>query len=250
MKTSQLSLTATIVLGLAAPTWAQSKPGTPEEGGVRQDSPGRAVEIPSEETAKTSTGEIDVPKIEYPQAETEAQKKAAAKHGEGSQRLAVDQDELSAAVLGLIEEQTDEKVIQLLEQVEEIMAEVTDSLDQTNTGGDTIAAQTDIIEKIFEAAKQKSQSGKGSGNGAMLDMMQRMMGEEPQPGPGQGDKPGQGAGEQGGEGQTGESDSPNKDLAAGGEGSKAERRFQKAGGKAGTGLPPEFQKALEAYNKR
>jgi hypothetical protein len=84
--------------------------------------------------------------------------------------------------------------------------------------------------------------------GAMLDMMQRMMGQEPQPG--QGQQPGEGAGDQGGEGQTGESDSPNKNLADGGEGAKAERRFEKAGGSAGTGLPPEFQKALDAYNKR
>ena len=73
--------------------------------------------------------------------------------------LAGVQDELSADVQDLIEEQTDEKVIQLLEQVEEIMAEVTDELDQHDTGGATIAAETDIIEKIFEAAKQKQGGG-------------------------------------------------------------------------------------------
>jgi hypothetical protein len=82
---------------------------------------------------------------------------------------------------------------------------------------------------------------------AMLDMMQRMMGKEP--GQGQGQKPGQGQGDKGGEGQTGDSDAANKDLAEGGEGTKEERRIEKKGGKAGTHLPPEFQKALDAYNK-
>ncbi|MFP6864989.1 MAG: hypothetical protein VCA35_03530, partial [Roseibacillus sp.] len=62
----------------------------------------------------------------------------------------------------LIDEQTSEKVIQLLEQVEEIMAEVTTSLDQPDTGGGTIAAETEIIEKIYEAAKQRSQQNGGT----------------------------------------------------------------------------------------
>jgi hypothetical protein len=37
------------------------------------------------------------------------------------------------------------------------MAETTDRLDEKNTGGETIAIQTEIIEKIYEAAKEKSQ---------------------------------------------------------------------------------------------
>ncbi len=83
--------------------------------------------------------------------------------------------------------------------------------------------------------------------GAMLDMMQRMMGKNP--GEGQGQQPGQGSGDQGGEGQEGLSDAPNQDLAAGGEGVKEERRLEKKAGKAGSHLPPEFQKALDAYNE-
>lgn len=83
--------------------------------------------------------------------------------------------------------------------------------------------------------------------GAMLDMMQRMMGQEP--GPGQGNKPGQTPGAQAGEGQTGDSDAANKDLANAGEGNQEERRFEKKAGRAGTHLPSEFQKALDAYNK-
>jgi hypothetical protein len=81
--------------------------------------------------------------------------------------------------------------------------------------------------------------------GAMLDMMQRMMGQQP----GQGQQPGN-AGDQGGEGKGGPSDAANKDLASAGEGNKETRRFEKSSGKAGAGLPPEFQKALDAYNKK
>ena len=42
------------------------------------------------------------------------------------------------------------------------MAEVIDSLDAVKTGGPTIAAETEIIEKIFEAAKQRSQKNGGT----------------------------------------------------------------------------------------
>lgn len=135
---SRMTLTGLLVLSLAAPTWAQDAP---------------------KENPKT---EIDLPKIEYPKASTEDQQKAAAKHEVGSQKLAVEQDELSADVQELIDEQTSEKVIKLLEEVESFMGEVTDSLDESETGGETIAAETHIIEKIFEAAKERAQECGGT----------------------------------------------------------------------------------------
>ncbi len=118
----------------------------------------------AEEEKDTPKGSppLELPEITYPKAETEAQRKAVAKHEEGSQKLAGEQDELSADVQDLIEEQTNEKVIVLLEEVEGIMAEVTNSLDETNTGGKTIAAETEIIEKIFEAAQQRAQQSGGT----------------------------------------------------------------------------------------
>lgn len=91
-----------------------------------------------------------------PPADKEAK---LAKHKDGSSQLAGDQDELSADVQELIEEQTAENVIKLLEEVEEIMAEVTGSLDESKTGGPTLAAETEIIEKIFEAAKKRQSGG-------------------------------------------------------------------------------------------
>jgi hypothetical protein len=60
--------------------------------------------------------------------------------------------------------------------------------------------------------------------GAMLDMMQRMMGKNP--GQGQGEQKGQ-PGDQAGEGQEGDSDSPNKEFTDAGKGKKEERTIGK-----------------------
>jgi len=79
------------------------------------------------------------------------------KHAEGAKKLAFEQDELSADVQDLIDEQTDPKVIELLREIEVIMADATDLLEQTETGGTTIAVETEVIEKIFEAAKRKKE---------------------------------------------------------------------------------------------
>ena len=48
-------------------------------------------------------------------------------------------------------EQTNPKVIELLGEVENIMDEATEMLIEHDTGGKTIAAQTEIIEKIHAA---------------------------------------------------------------------------------------------------
>ncbi len=85
-----------------------------------------------------------------------AKAEAAQKHNEGSKKLADDQDSVSADVQELLDEQTNPKVIDLLNQVETLMAETIDQLEDKNTGGETIAIQTEIIEKIYEAAKEKS----------------------------------------------------------------------------------------------
>lgn len=177
-----------------------------------------------------------------------------AEHLEGSTKLALRQDELAADVQQLIIEQTNPKVIELLEGVEDAMDEASELLLDSNTGGVTIAAETDVIEKIFEAAKERQkQQGQGQpddGSGAMLEMMQEMMGQgKPADKPGQQPGQGEGPGDQGGEGQTGDSDTANS--AAGGTtgGKLEERRVPKASGTAGQNLPAEFQQALDAYNR-
>jgi hypothetical protein len=178
-----------------------------------------------------------------------------ARHQEGARKLAEKQDELAAEVQQLVIEQTQPTVILLLKEVSDSMDEATGLLIEHDTGGVTIAAETDVIEKIFAAAKerqkQQGQEGQqGEAGGAMMDMMERMLGMSPD-----GDKPGQQPGgkpsQQGdGEGMTGLSDSANGANGGGANGGKEEeRRVPKASGTAGQSLPREFQEALDAYNR-
>jgi hypothetical protein len=182
-------------------------------------------------------------------AEEDARKEQLAKHREGSEKLADEQDELSADVQQLVIEQTQPQVIELLGQVEDIMDEATDRLADADTGGETIAAQTEIVEKIHAAAKERQgQGGGGKSGGAMMEMMERMMGKKPegeQKGKGKGDQPG----DQGGKGQTGESDTGNEAAAGQGGGKSEARRVPKASGTAGAEIPEEFRKAFDAYNR-
>lgn len=173
-------------------------------------------------------------------------------HKEGAEKIADEQDELSADVQQLVIEQTVPKVIELLGEVENIMDETTDRLADADTGGETIAGQTEIIEKIHAAAKEKqSQSGNGQGKSgsAMMDMMERMMGKTPE-----GDKK-QGKGEngkpsdEGSNGQTGASDTGNEGVGGLANGKSEARRVPKAGGSASLEIPEEFRKAFDAYNR-
>jgi hypothetical protein len=173
----------------------------------------------------------------------------AAKHHEGAAKVAEEQDELSADVQQLTVEETVPQVIELLQQVESIMDEATDWLMEPDTGGKTIAAQTEIIEKIHAAAKERQkQQGSGQAGGAMMDMMERMMGKEPgqQPGP----KAGEPGGDQPGTGLKGGASDTANDVVNGSANEKMEgRRVPKAAGTAGKALPAEFQKALDAFNR-
>jgi hypothetical protein len=180
-----------------------------------------------------------------PAAAEDAAKDRAALHKDGTAKLADEQDELSADVQQLVIEQTNPKVIELLDEVEGIMDEATDRLAEADSGGETIAAQTEVIEKIHAAAKERQSQGSGKSGGAMMDMMERMMGKDPGKGKGKGGQPQ----DQGGGGQTGESDTANG--AAGGQaGGKSEiRRIPKAAGTAGLEIPGEFRKAFDAYNR-
>jgi len=173
-----------------------------------------------------------------------------AKHQQGATKVANDQDELAADVQQLTIEQTIPKVITLFKEVESIMDEATDWLAEYDTGGRTLAAQTDVIEKIYEASKERQkQQGGGKSGSAMMDMMEKMMqGDEGKDGEkkdGKGKKPG----DQGGQGMTGDSDAANDPTGAAGDGKSEVRRIPKAAGSAGHALPEEFRKALDAYNR-
>jgi hypothetical protein len=172
----------------------------------------------------------------------------AEKHRAGADKVAEEQDELSADVQQLTIEETVPQVIQLLQEVGDIMDEATDWLMEPDTGGRTIAAQTEIIEKIHAAAKERQkQQGSGQAGGAMMDMMERMMGKEPGKA---GQKPGDPGGDQGGPGNKfGESDTPNENITGDGSERVEVRKVPKAAGTAGRALPEEFRKALDAYNR-
>jgi hypothetical protein len=174
---------------------------------------------------------------------------AEGKHRDGSNKVADKQDELAADVQQLAIEQTVPQVIELLNEVEAIMDEATDQLAEADTGGKTIAAQTEIIEKIHAAAKEKrKQQGGGKSGEAMMEMMERMMGMNPD-----GEKKGQNkdgdAGDKGGQGANGLSDSANEGQEGETGGKTEARRVPKASGAAGPALPEEFRKAMDAYNR-
>ena len=174
----------------------------------------------------------------------------ADEHREGSRKVADRQDELAADVQQLVIEQTVPKVIELLNEVEKIMDEATDQLEEADTGGTTLAAQTEIIEKIHEAAKEKQkQQGSGQSGSAMMDMMERMMGKTPDADKDGKGKGGNAPGDKGGEGATGLSDAANEPGGGETSGKSEARRVPKASGGAGRVLPEEFSKALDAYNR-
>jgi len=183
----------------------------------------------------------------------EETKQALQSHKKGAEKLSLEQDDLSADVQDLIDEQTDPQVIKLLSSTEEIMAEVIDLLEESNTDGSTIAIQTEIIEKIFDAAKKKKQgSGKGKENQKNMDSMLEMMKNMMEGGKDVGKKPGQGKpgkGEGGGGGGKGSGSSQGKTGSPDNSDESGVRRVPKSSGNSGGSLPREFQNAMDAYNK-
>ncbi|PQJ27844.1 hypothetical protein [Rubritalea profundi] len=187
---------------------------------------------------------------EHGKKNTETPEQIIKSHAEGSKLVAREQDELSADVQELIQGETNAKVIDFLAEAEELMAQATDRLEELDTSGATIAIETEIIEKIGAAAKQKQQSGEGEGkSGALMEMMQQMMGQGSE-GKKPGDKPGKGpGGKTGGEGQEADSGTGNETSREKSDGKTESRRLPKKSGSAGTELPREFNKALDAFNK-
>jgi hypothetical protein len=176
---------------------------------------------------------------------------ALATHQQGAAKVADRQDELAADVQQLTLEQTVPEVVKLLNEVGKIMDEATDKLTDSNTGVETLAAQTEVIEKIHAAAKEKQKKeGSCSSSSAMMDMMERMMGKKPETeakAKAQG-KDGK-AGSVAGEGSSGLSDTASAASDGPGSGKSEARRVPKASGSAGRALPEEFRKALDAYNR-
>ena len=97
----------------------------------------------------------------------------SAKHKETASKLAVQQDELQADTSDLILGETNEEVVELLKKCRHAMNDAVDLLEVYNTGGQTLAAQSDVIELIYQAAKAKMTGADGQpkpGGRALMDM--------------------------------------------------------------------------------
>jgi len=169
-------------------------------------------------------------------------------HTKSSYNLSIDQDELNADLQELIDSQTNEQVILFLKQAEALMAEVTDNLEENDTTNKTIGAETEVIEKIYEAAKQKSQESSGSKEskenmGKMLEDFKNGGKFKPNSGKGEGEEAGNASPERDG---TSDADTERTTTTQSNDATH-ERRLQKQTGPSGANLPSEYNKALEAY---
>lgn len=190
----------------------------------------------------------------------------SARHKETASKLAAQQDELQADTSDLIMGETNEEVVELLRKCRHAMNDAVDLLEVYNTGGQTLAAQSDVIELIYQAAKSKMTGAGGQpkpGGQALMDMLRQLLGmdgnsqtAEQQEGEGEGEGEGQngsrkGKGSNSGQGADGKSKMAstqekgvsNPDMAT------EARSVPKSTGMSADDMPSEFRKALDAYNK-
>ena len=166
--------------------------------------------------------------------------------------LATRQDELSAIIQDLSWKWTNKEIAKFLEEVDFALLDARDALDNEELGGDTIAAQNDAIEKIYQAAKKNQQSSGSQSDslGAMMDQLDYMTGKKSSKSgkgkPGKegedGDQPGQGGG----------SGSEDDGIAQGGRAEKEmleNRTIPKAAGRTPTSIPSEFREGMEALRE-
>ena len=211
-------------------------------------------------------------------AAPEGQTIYTAKHKETAEKLAVQQDELQADTSDLIMGETNEEVIDLLKKCRHAMNDAVDLLENYNTGGQTLAAQSDVIELIYLAAKARmSMPGGGAGgklpklgeNGmkpgseALMNMLRQLLGMDSESqSMQQGDSEGEGQGQGQGEGQNGRGNKPGKgadgksDMASSQEKGVSSpdtavesRSDPKTTGMSADDRPAEFRKPLDAYNR-
>lgn len=170
-----------------------------------------------------------------------------------SDELITNQDTLSAEIQELIELQTQEGVVQKLEETEGSMIEATLRLLEGDTSDATIAIQTEIIEKAYEAAKekQKSQSSSSDTVQALMDSIEKMLGKESQQPSKSSDKKEKDK-SSGGSGQEGDGNGADRkpnDITYESP-STSTRTVPSASPTTGQLLPPEFQELIDDYNAR
>ena len=222
----------TVLLALPLATWAQ-----PSADEVSADLKEAA---PVEESAPAETpSSPPAPLPELSEEEVE----------ERIVTLAERQDELSAEIQGLAWKWADKEIVKFLEDIDFALLDARDFLDDMNLGGDTIAAQNDAIEKIYQAAKKNQQQGgqQSDSLGAMMDQLDYMTGKKSGKGKGKGE--GEGGENPGDGGGSGESDDG---LARDGEAKKAmldQRTVPKSSGESPAAIPSEFRDGIEALRE-
>ncbi len=168
-----------------------------------------------------------------------------------SSELTIEQDELQADAMDIISEQTGLDVIKLLEQCRHAMNDAVDELEASRTGGATIAAQTEVIELIYQAARRMNgedgEQGAQSGASTLMDMMRQMLGieaEDVHKKTASSSSSGTGTGSSGAP-ESGEETAPGNAPAT----IHKSRTVPKSTGSGAADMPEEFRKALDAYNK-
>ncbi len=192
------------------------------------------------------------------------------KHKDTSEDLAELQDELQADASDLIMDETKKETVELLKKCRKAMNDAVDNLEVYNTGGQTLAAQSDVIELIYQASKSKMQGQNGQpkpGSKAMMDMLRQMLGmnQDGQEGEQQ-EGEGEGEGEEGDSKEKKKGEKPGKKPGEGGDGKSnmaanqergtsdpnavtESRTVPKSAGVGSADMPTEFQEAIEAYNR-
>jgi hypothetical protein len=161
----------------------------------------------------------------------EEQKAALPAYEESATRLARIQDGLGEQIQRIQRRYNLSQIAQLLDQVNAAMGDASQLLYKPQTDGETIAAETEVIELLSSACQG---AGGGSSSSLMAALMQML---------------GMGAGATGGgslQGGTTEHETTSANGSATGAPPEA-RHVEKAGGHSGSTLPAEFRDALEAY---
>ena len=217
---------------------------------------------------------LSLPCLAAPEGETIY----TAKHKETAEKLAVQQDELQADASDLIMGETNEEVVDLLKKCRHAMNDAVDLLENYNTGGPTLAAQSDVIELIYLAAKARmsipgggaggklpkfAENGMKPGSEALMNMLRQLLGMDSESqSMQQGDSEGEGEGQGQREGQNNRGNKPGKgadgksDMASSQEKGVSNpdvaaesRSVPKSTGMSADDMPAEFRKALDAYNR-
>jgi len=124
-------------------------------------------------------------------------------------------------------------LLAILDKVDQAMRDATGLLNKPQTDGETIAAETEVIELLSGACQQCA--GQSGANASALAMLMQMMGG--------------GAGANaGGSMAGGTTDKPNLPSTGPADGvATPSRKVDKAGGRDASTFPAEFRDALEAY---